>query len=231
MISFVVPAHNEEQFVPGTIRSLHAAARALGEPYEIVVVDDASTDATAAVSTREGAVVVPVNYRQIAATRHAGVRAAKGHVLVFVDADTSITNTLLAEALQALAGGAVGGAAIGVFDGALPLYARAMTGLWSRLARAWSLTPGCFLFCTRHAYEAAGGFDLSLFVFEDVALGRALRTRGRVVILQETVTTSGRNLRAHSLRDAVTMLLFLARDGRAFFRDRRSLEYWYGSHR
>ena len=50
MISFVVPAHNEEHHLPATLAAVHAAAAAVGEPYEAIVVDDASTDATATVS-------------------------------------------------------------------------------------------------------------------------------------------------------------------------------------
>jgi glycosyltransferase involved in cell wall biosynthesis len=47
MISFIIPAYNEEQLLGRTLAALTAAAQALG-PYEIVVVDDASTDRTGA---------------------------------------------------------------------------------------------------------------------------------------------------------------------------------------
>ena len=47
MLSFIVPAYNEELELPATLSAIHAAAAAHREPYEIIVVDDASTDATA----------------------------------------------------------------------------------------------------------------------------------------------------------------------------------------
>ena len=72
MISFIVPAYNEELLLPATLSALEAAAHALGEPSEIVVVDDASTDRTAAVAEEHGARVIQVNHRQIAATRNSG---------------------------------------------------------------------------------------------------------------------------------------------------------------
>lgn len=50
MIPFVVPAYNEEQCLADTLDALHAAGRGLGEPYELVVADDASTDRTAAIA-------------------------------------------------------------------------------------------------------------------------------------------------------------------------------------
>src|SRR6202012_5387512 len=90
MISFIVPAHNEQACLGGTLRTIHESARAAGVAYEIVVANDASTDATAEVARENGARVVSVNHRQIAATRNSGARAAVGERLFFVDADTMI---------------------------------------------------------------------------------------------------------------------------------------------
>lgn len=50
MISFIIPAYNEERLLGATLLALHAAARAVGEPYEVIVADDASADRTAAVA-------------------------------------------------------------------------------------------------------------------------------------------------------------------------------------
>ena len=49
-VSFIVPAFNEAALLGATLEALHQAGRALGEPYEILVVDDASTDLTAEVA-------------------------------------------------------------------------------------------------------------------------------------------------------------------------------------
>jgi glycosyltransferase involved in cell wall biosynthesis len=109
VISFIIPAHNEEALLGRTLAALHAAAGALREAYEIVVADDASTDHTAAVAQEHGARVVAVNRRQIAAARNAGARAATGDLLFFVDADTTATRKAVRAAVRALRGGAVGG--------------------------------------------------------------------------------------------------------------------------
>src|SRR5262245_58908955 len=85
VISFVIPAYNEESLLGRTLDAVSDAAGALGRPFEVVVVDDASTDRTAAVARGLGARVVPVNHRQIAATRNAGAREAAGQMLIFVD--------------------------------------------------------------------------------------------------------------------------------------------------
>src|SRR5258708_6345624 len=99
MISFVVPAYNEEKYLAATLASIHEAARCVGEPYEIVVANDASTDATAATAQAGGARVVNVEKRQIAATRNAGARASTGEILIFVDADTRIDVAVVRAAL------------------------------------------------------------------------------------------------------------------------------------
>jgi len=99
MISFIVPAHNEQECLGRTLQAVHESAHAVGQPYEIVVVDDASTDATAEIARQNDARVVSVHHRQIAATRNAGGRAAQGERLFFVDADTTINSHAVAEAL------------------------------------------------------------------------------------------------------------------------------------
>src|SRR5204863_10060387 len=88
MISFIVTAYNEELELSSTVAAIHAAVSDAGQAYEIMVVDDASTDTTAKVATAAGARVISINRRQIAAARNAGARAARGAYLFFVDADT-----------------------------------------------------------------------------------------------------------------------------------------------
>jgi cellulose synthase/poly-beta-1,6-N-acetylglucosamine synthase-like glycosyltransferase len=109
MNSFIVPAHNEQACLGRTLQAIHASAQAAGQPYEIIVVSDASTDTTAEVSRQHGATVLSVAHRQIAATRNSGARAARGERLFFVDADTRIHARALRSALRALEKGAVGG--------------------------------------------------------------------------------------------------------------------------
>ena len=128
MISLIVPAHNEQASLGRTLEAIHKAARAVGQPYELIVVDDASTDATPEIAAQNNARVVSVNHRQIAATRNSGAHAAQGERLFFVDADTTIHSRALSSALRAMDKGAAGGAAPTRFDAAAPLYAHLL--LW-----------------------------------------------------------------------------------------------------
>jgi glycosyltransferase involved in cell wall biosynthesis len=117
MISFVIPAHNEEAYLPVTLRALLAAAEQLGRSYEVIVVNDASTDNTGPTASQFGARVIDVSHRNIAATRNSGVWAATGDLLFFVDADTQASMGAITAGITALEQGAVGGGCHFLYDG------------------------------------------------------------------------------------------------------------------
>jgi glycosyltransferase involved in cell wall biosynthesis len=231
VISFVVPAYNEERLLPATLAAVHAAGRAVGEPYELIVADDASSDRTATVATAHGARVIPVRHRQIAATRNAGAGAACGTFLFFVDADTVITGAAVASALAALRAGAVGGGAVVRFDEPLPVWARTLQGVTARLFPLLGLTGGCFLYATRAAFAAVGGFDERRFAAEEISMCTALRRHGRFVVVRDAVISSGRKLRAYRGREVARILFGAAIRGEAGLRSRQGLELWYGERR
>ena len=232
-VSFIIPAHNEEQLLPRTLDSIHEAAKALTLSYEVIVADDASTDATADVAKQHGTKVVRVEHRQIAKTRNSGAAQAEGDVLIFVDADTSIDRAVLQSVMDQIEAGAVGGGAGIRFDGRLPLYGRLLQRpldlLYHRLA---GYAYGCFIYCTREAFEAVGGFDETLFAGEEVIFSRALRRRDRFVLVPETVLTSGRKLRTYSFGEALMMLVrFVLGGGFRYVKKRDHLDLWYGERR
>jgi glycosyltransferase involved in cell wall biosynthesis len=231
MISFIVPAYNEERLLGAVLDALHAAGRAAGELYELVVVDDASTDRTAIVAERHGAVLVSVAHRQIAATRNSGARMAKGDLFIFVDADTIVNEAVVRAAVEALRGGAAGGGAAVEFDGTVPLYARLLMPILVRLFRVARLAAGCFLFCTRGAFVAVGGFDEAFYGAEELVISRALKRHGKFVVLRQAVTTSGRKLRTHSVREVLLILGRLALSGPRAVKQRQGMELWYAERR
>jgi len=231
MISFIVPAYNEERLLGAVLDALHAAGRAAGEIYELVVVDDASTDRTAIIAERHGAVLVSVAHRQIAATRNSGARMAKGDLFIFVDADTIVNEGVVRAAVEAWRGGAAGGGAAVEFDGTVPLYARLLMPILVRLFRAARLAAGCFLFCTRGAFVAVGGFDEAFYGAEELVMSRALKRHGKFVVLRQAVTTSGRKLRTHSVREVLMILGRLALRGSRAVKQRQGMELWYAERR
>ena len=231
MLSFIVPAYNEEAELPATLRVLRAAADAAGEHYEIIVVDDASTDRTAEIARGAGARLLSVERRQIAAVRNAGARVAQGDVMFFVDADTHIAVPHIAGALAALRSGGVGGGAIVAVRDAMPYWARIFVRAFAWLYFRANLGAGAFLFTTRPHFESVGGFDESYFAGEEVFFSRALQQLGRFELLREPVLTSGRKLRMHSAWRVLigTTLLIIA--GPRGLATREKLDFWYDGKR
>lgn len=102
-VSVVVPARDEEQTLPVLLRSV---AEQLPEIREPVVVDDASSDATADVARAGGARVVPADtpppgWTGKAWACHTGAMATTGDLLLFLDADTVLRPGALARLLAA----------------------------------------------------------------------------------------------------------------------------------
>lgn len=226
------PLYNEELELPAALRAIHAAATANREPYEIIVVDDASTDATAQIAKSAGAIVVPVQHRQIAAVRNAGARAARGDVFFFVDADTLISSAHVAGARAALAAGCAGGGARVASDGSVPLWGRVFIHVFSAFYfTVANLGAGAFLFTTRENFEAAGGFDQQLFAGEEIYFSQALKKLGRFTLLEEPVVTSGRKLRMHSARYILSRSVLILLRGKRGVRSRDKLDLWYDGKR
>lgn len=231
MISFVVPAYNEEKCLGAALEAIHAAARALGLEYEIVVADDASTDGTPVIAARNGARVVRVENRQISRTRNDGARAATGERLIFVDADTRVNAEVVGAALAALERGAVGGGAAAVFEEHAPRWAHFSITWVVGTMRLMNLAAGCFFYCRRDAFEAVGGFDPAIFAGEEVWLSLALRKQGRFVMLREKVITSPRKFTGRTAWQTLWIALGLLLRAPTGIRRREHADFWYDGKR
>jgi dolichol-phosphate mannosyltransferase len=87
-LSIVIPAHNEEKNLPETVRDLQLALRGAGIPYEIVIVDDCSTDGTAGVIAELRA--ADPNVRTISRTTPGGFGRAIRAGLALVEGDVVV---------------------------------------------------------------------------------------------------------------------------------------------
>ena len=227
MISVVIPAHNEADYLPYSLRSVLIAMQQIEPACELIVVDDASTDETSRIAAESGAKVVTVDLRQIGAVRNAGARAATGDLLVFLDADTRLPTQTLAAAWQAHQRGCVGGGCAVDFDTPVPLAARSMLRLWNTLSRTFRWAAGSFLFVRRDAFERIGGFDERFYAAEEIVLSERLKGQGPFTILSNTVTTSARKLESHSLSEHLRVAIVSGLTlGRSLQR-RQGLDLWY----
>lgn len=188
-VSVVVPARDEADQLPVLLGSLS------GTGAEVVVVDDDSTDATAAVAARHGALVVssaplPAGWAGKAWACQVGAEAAAGDVLVFVDADVRFAPGALGRVVGTLdeRGGLVSvqpfhepARPIEHLAALFNVVAVAATDVASPVGRRAG-PRGAFgpvLACERADHARVGGHGVAkATVVDDVALARAFRTAG-----------------------------------------------------
>jgi glycosyltransferase involved in cell wall biosynthesis len=233
MNSFIIPAFNEERLIGRTIEAIQQAAKNVDSGYELIVVDDNSSDNTGKIAQDLGATVVKVKHRQISAARNSGARAANGSLFIFIDADTVISTEILHCTMTAINNKAIGGSAAIRFDGYVPLYGRVIQWLLYRLYRSGKIICGSYLFCTREAFERVGGFDETVYGGEEMILRRSLKKLGEFILLKQSVLTSGRRLRIYSFWEnmrVIKRLAILAMSG-GRIEDRNTVGIWYDGKR
>ena len=179
-ISVVVPAYNEDAFLPRLVESLlEARRRGPGEgAVELIVADNASTDATAEVARRLGCRVVRVERRSIAAARNGGAAAATAPVLAFVDADCRVHPQVFEAILAAMQDPEAGMGASGLEFERSSAGIAATIAFFKPIVRLMGIDGG-LVFMRRDDFEAVGGYDEALLVAEDVDLLLKVRKRCR----------------------------------------------------
>ncbi|MFE1198660.1 glycosyltransferase [Streptomyces olivaceoviridis] len=192
-LTVVIPAHNEAaylpRYLPTVLSSLERWEETSGERGEVVVVDNASTDATADMAASFGVRVISETVRNIGRVRNAGAAAAEGSRLFFTDADVALPMEALTAAAAAMDNGAVGGAIPPLYT-PKRLGARLLCAYWDHYRETHGGAQGVAQFATAAAFQEIGGYRNDLFMSEDVEFFRRLTAHGRsknapVVILDE----------------------------------------------
>ncbi len=190
-ISVIIPAYNEQDYLPRLLESIDAARNQFRdgpEAIEVIVANNQSTDATEAIAQQHGCLVTRVEQRVIAAARNGGASLASGAILCFVDADTVIhPQSFNAIDNRINAQGYVGGATGWVLERySLGLHiTRALVFVMTRLA---AVDAG-MVFCRADVFRALGGYDERRKFAEDVAFFRAMRRYGKNRGMRTALTT------------------------------------------
>jgi GT2 family glycosyltransferase len=193
-ISVVMPCYNAERLLPECLAALRASR---GVDFELVLVDDSSTDRSRAIAEEHGATVVPSGGRLgPAGARNVGVEHARGGIIFFVDSDVMVRPDTLARLADAFDRDPA-------LDGVIAVQAPAMRFrnicslyknlwmYWTYVRRAGEDVP---LFYTtaaairRQAFVDSGGFDLNYTNpnVEDTDYGQKLARLGyRIRILPD----------------------------------------------
>ena len=214
--SVIVPAFNEERWLATTLDAVRTAMDAVDISGEVLVVDNNSTDRTANIAVDAGLRVVFEPINQISRARNTGAKAAHGRYLIFLDADTTLSQRLLETALENMSGAACcGGGAMVAFDGQIPWFAGIGLATWNWTSRRFSLAAGCFVYCLREGFEAAGGFSEKVYAGDEVWFSRHLRSWGQSrdmtfrIIEDPPAVTSNRKFQWYSPLDIILRILLM----------------------
>ncbi len=198
LLSLVIPAWNEAATLPRLLDSIDAArARWVAQggragAIEVIVADNASTDATAQIAHARGVRVARVDKRVIAAARNGGAAIASGEILAFVDADSRIHTDAFVAIAAAMANPRTLGGATGVTMArwSLPIvltYAAMLPMIWLT-----GFDTGV-VFWRRSDFVDLGGYDESRPAAEDVhflwRLARLGKSRGQRLVRLRGVKT------------------------------------------
>jgi glycosyltransferase involved in cell wall biosynthesis len=193
-LSFVVPAYNEEAYLPACLESILAQTRELGDRVEIIVVNNASTDRTRDVALGyPGVRVVDEQRKGLTFARQAGFAASTGELIANVDSDARLTPGWVAQVLREFEGRPE----LVALSGPLVYYdltpsQRITVRLFYAVAflvyvlnryvlRAGSMVQGGNFVLRREALEKIGGFNTAIaFYGEDTDIARRMNGVGEV---------------------------------------------------
>ena len=176
-ISVIIPAHNEEKYIRRCIHSIKKADERFKGNTEIIVVCNRCTDGTAQIAEENGARVLFNEDRCIAKVRNAGIDAAKGKIIVTIDADNRMTPGTLNEIYRLLRSGKYigGGAPIRFERYSFPLWCNDI------LCRVSFMITGLYsgiFWAKKETFDAIGGF-VDKKAMEDVATAKLLKQYGK----------------------------------------------------
>jgi hypothetical protein len=211
-LSVIVPAHNAERVLPQSLGALGRSDLAR-EEWELIVVDDASTDDTARVALHHADRVVDLAARVLgpAYARNRGCEVARGEVLVFIDADVCVHADTLRRFARLFAEDPTVGAAFGSYDAnpAAPGLVSQYRNLLHHYTHhrsggdAETFWAGCGA-VRRAVFIDAGMFDEWHYPrpqIEDIELGGRIRALGHRIVLRPDI--QGTHLKQWTLSDMI----------------------------
>jgi glycosyltransferase involved in cell wall biosynthesis len=185
LLSFVIPALNEAE---GIERCVSSIAQWVPEEldYEVIVVDNGSTDATASLAAAAGARVIRSSAGTISAVRNQGVAETTGEILVFIDADCALTPEWSEGASEAL--NVLGRSRLACVGSQVAPPSGESVFLWDYWFRPFvdqataSHIGSAHMIMSRDTFNHLGGFDERLATSEDYDICARLEEGGGVIL-------------------------------------------------
>ena len=169
-LSIIIPAYNEENYLPATLDAINAA---LTDDAEVIVVDNLSTDATRQIAEERCAIVITETERNIGKVRNTGAEAATGDVLVFIDADSIVRPGIFEKIVEAASDERCLGGSAAIEYEPIPhrTLIRWFIKLYPILGNWMKMRGGALQFCRPDVFRDLEGFDSTIYVGEDIDFG------------------------------------------------------------
>lgn len=182
-MSVIIPAYNEEKYLGATIENVQEAVKEYhkkySSPVEILVVNNNSTDRTEEVAWQHGARVVFEGKNQIAASRNAGGRAARGEIVAFLDADDHISPNLLTIVHEVMASGQyIGGGVAKIYRDRRLTLADWLERV-NNFNRRWIGVSTGLIYTHKETFDRMGGFDQHYYAAEEGRFVLELKKLGK----------------------------------------------------
>ncbi len=168
-ISIIIPAYNEENYLPATLEKIGASLKDAAFEAETIVVDNESTDKTKQVAESFGAKLFTEFEHNIGKVRNTGAKNATGDVLVFVDADTLVPETLFGKISVFMEDEKCFGGAVAVdYEQFERKWMKYYLLGWKFWGTVFNMKQGAAQFCRKSVFEKLGGYDETIYMGEDV---------------------------------------------------------------
>ncbi|MGA3020854.1 MAG: glycosyltransferase [Candidatus Micrarchaeales archaeon] len=191
-ISIVIPAFNEEKYIGRLLKDLQKQSF---KNFEIIVADGGSTDNTRKIASKFSKVRIVVEKRKgIGIGRNAGAHAARGKIIVFIDADTTASENLLRNYDAAFKEKDIVAATGPIFplektSRRMELGFKLVSVLFvkSSILIGKPSIIGSNFAIRKNIFEKIGGFDEKFMTYEDYDLSLRIRKTGRIEYLNDAI--------------------------------------------
>jgi glycosyltransferase involved in cell wall biosynthesis len=205
LISIIIPAHNEEDYIGLTLDAIN---RQSYPHFEIIVVANGCTDRTPAVALNNCHRLVVLSNKCLGVARNLGAKLAKGDLLLFLDADT----LLEPHALETIAKKFTRQCAAGTLKGRpdSQRFSHKLIYFVKNFLHLSSIHHGSAgtIVCWKKDFVATRGFDERLQVRENSDLINRLEHHGRYKYIRETAATTSMRRYEHAGTKKIVFLWF-----------------------